>query len=102
VAEEGISDDLHDKPLHELTEAEMAESHATPFSVRELTRMLEEKTGARKAEINPTSCTFSFSFDFDGVASLTGGPPSRNRERPPPALIGDSMPRHYSIPRDVA
>jgi hypothetical protein len=82
VAEEGISDALHDKPLHELTEAEMAETHATSFSVRVLTRMLEEKTGARKAEINPTSCTFSFSFDIDGVASLMSGPPWAIIEEP--------------------
>jgi hypothetical protein len=79
VAEDGISGDLHDKPFDELTEAEIAETYATPFSVRKLTRMLEEKTGARKAEINPTSSTFSFSFDFDGVIS---GPPWAIIEEP--------------------
>lgn len=82
VAEDGISNDLLDKPLYELTEAEIAESGATPFSVRQLTKMLEENTGARKAEINLTSFTFSFSFDFGGGASSMVGPPWALIEEP--------------------
>ena len=75
VAEDSISHDLHYNPLHALTEAEMAENCATPFSVGQLTKMLEEDTGARKAEINLTSFTFTFSFDSDrGASSMCGAP----------------------------
>jgi hypothetical protein len=82
VAKDGLSNDLHDKRLHELTEAEMAENRATRFSVRQLTKMLEEETGAQKAEINLNSFTFSFSFDVGGGASSISGPPWALIEEP--------------------
>jgi hypothetical protein len=75
VAEDGIANDLIEKPLHELAQAEKAEDGTTPFSVGQLTEILERKSGARAAEINLTSSTFSFSFDFHGGASSMGGPP---------------------------
>ena len=75
VAEDGIANDLIEKPLHELTEAKMAEGGTTPFSVGQLTKILERESGALVAEINLTSSTFSFSFDVHGGASSIGGPP---------------------------
>jgi hypothetical protein len=75
VAEDGIANDPNEKPFHELTEAEMAGGGTTPFSVGQLTKLLARESGARAAEINLTSSTFSFSFDFHGGASSMGGPP---------------------------
>jgi hypothetical protein len=66
VAEDGIANDPNEKPFHELTEAEMAGGGTTPFSVGQLTKLLARESGARAAEINLTSSTFSFSFDFHG------------------------------------
>jgi hypothetical protein len=75
VVEDAIANDPNEKPFHELTEAKMAEGGTTPFSVGQLTKLLERESGARAAEINLTSSTFSFSFDFHGGASSMGGPP---------------------------
>jgi hypothetical protein len=47
VAEDGIANYPNEKPLYELTDAEMAESRETPFSVCQLTKMLEKESGAR-------------------------------------------------------
>jgi hypothetical protein len=75
----GVGDDQganapHKKPLVEMTEAELAqlaESGARETSLGELTKMLEEKTGADEVEIHPDRGTFWFSF---GAWSY-GGPP---------------------------
>ena len=54
----GVADDmatdLDDKPFDKLTDAEIAEISATPFSIDRLTQMLEEKSGATRAEIDFT------------------------------------------------
>ena len=81
--EDSIANDLHDKALNKLTEPEMVESGVAPFSIRQLTKMLEEESGAKKVEINPTSSSFSFSFEFDGGASSMGGSPWAIIEEPP-------------------
>jgi hypothetical protein len=46
--------------------------HPTPFSTRQLTQMLADRSGASKAEIDPIGSTFLFSFGAKGVF---GGPP---------------------------
>ena len=66
--------DLRDKPFDALTDAEIVEIGATPFSKRRLTQMLEEKSGATRAEIDSGVLTFSFFFVGNG-STLIGGPP---------------------------
>jgi hypothetical protein len=72
VAEDGSTNDVNERPFNELTDAEMAEGRSTRLSVGQLEKMLERTSGARKAEINLTSSTFTFSFDFHGGASSIG------------------------------
>ena len=60
------------KPLDELNDIETARSDGDPLSLRQLTKALEEESGARKVRIDRTSATFSFQFP-DG--SVSGGTP---------------------------
>jgi hypothetical protein len=76
VTEDSNSTNFPDKPFHELTEAEIAESSGSPSALGELTKMLKERTGAYEAKIDLDKCTFSFSFhSAGGGASCMGGPP---------------------------
>jgi hypothetical protein len=79
VAEGRTDADFYDKPFDKLTQAEIVESSISPFSLRQLTTILEQKSGAHKAEINPTTGTFSFEFADKRVE---GGPPWAILERP--------------------
>jgi hypothetical protein len=71
VAADEMADD---KPFDRLTTAEIAEIGTTPFSIRRLTQILEEKSGASRADIDSGTLTFSFSFLGNGSTSI-GGPP---------------------------
>jgi hypothetical protein len=54
---------LHQKlKKREANDAEIANRTTVPFSRSQLAGMLERKSGARRAEINPNTLTFSFSF----------------------------------------
>jgi hypothetical protein len=66
--------DLFNKPLDTLTNAEIAAISGKQFSIRRLTRMLKEKSGATEVDIDPGALTFSFSF-VDKGATVFGGPP---------------------------
>lgn len=79
----GISADdmkpaLYDMARYELTKVDSSKIDTTralspiAFSIRQLTQMLQEKSGARKAEIDPIRSTFAFSFDD---TEILAGPP---------------------------
>jgi hypothetical protein len=74
VAADDMAIDHHDRPFDTLTDAEIAEIGTTPFSIRRLTRMLEEMSGATRAEIDLGMLAFSFFFVGNG-STLIGGPP---------------------------
>ena len=74
VAADDMATDLDDKQFDKLTDAEIAEISATPFSIDRLTQMLEEKSGAARAEINSRTLTFSFAFVDNGATSISGLP----------------------------
>jgi hypothetical protein len=81
----GLSKDIFEQPdsLHqklknrEANDAEIAKRATTPFSRRQLTKMLKENSGAHSAEIEPTTLTFSFDFTDPSRRGSTGfgGPP---------------------------
>jgi hypothetical protein len=48
VAEGRTDADFYDKPFDKLTQAEIVESSISPFSLRQLTTILEHKSGAHK------------------------------------------------------
>jgi hypothetical protein len=73
VAAHEIPADFHDKPFNPLTTVQTAEI-GTPFSTRQLTQMLKEKSGASRADVDLGTLTFSFSFLGNG-STLIGGPP---------------------------
>jgi hypothetical protein len=90
---------IHDKPLpgpsefkeisasrasSRQTTIELEERAITPFSRRQLTRMLKENSGAQEVEIDSGSSTFSFSFYGTSYRSveMSSGPPWALLEEP--------------------
>jgi hypothetical protein len=68
---------LNKKLKSEANDAEIAERVNAPFSRRQLTRMLKDRSGAQSAEIDPNTSSFLFHFrSFSGSgASLLGVSP---------------------------
>jgi len=73
VAADDTAADLFDKPLDTLTNAEIAAISDKP-SIRRLTRMLKEESGATGVNIDTDALIFSFLFVDNGATSF-GGPP---------------------------
>jgi hypothetical protein len=74
VAADDMTTDVDDKPFDTSTDAETREIDATPSLIRRLTQMLEEKSGATRAEIDSSASIFSFFFDDNGSMSISGPP----------------------------
>lgn len=69
--------ELSKKLESETNDSEIAERATAPFSRRQLTKMLQGKSGAHSAEIDPNTSTFLFDFRnaSGGATSSTFGPP---------------------------
>jgi hypothetical protein len=84
-AEDGRDTSLHDKPLDQLTETELAKVSTIAFSPWQLAKMLRDESGAQSATIDASNSTFSFQF----AHLCIGGAPWTLIEGPQPAPIVD-------------
>jgi len=62
-AEEGSACDLYQEPRPQVPEDQLVKIAATPFPLAILRKILQQKSGARKVEINCDACSFSFHYD---------------------------------------
>jgi hypothetical protein len=111
---------IYDKPLPGLSEfkalspellrqaaIEFEASATAPFSRRQLTKMLMEKSGAHIAEIDPITLTFSFVFKDTALRGATacGGPRwviLYDPQKQPSIPTHGAMPRPYSTLRALS
>jgi hypothetical protein len=98
IATQEVLQKLKKKLKSEANDAEIAERAAAPFSRRQLTRMLKDRSGAHSAEIDPNTSTFLFHFrSVSGSgASLLGVSPwelerKKGDRRPEPQLDAEAL-----------
>jgi hypothetical protein len=76
VAENGQPSNVQQKPLAELTDAEILEATKGSISQIQLTELLKNQSGAQSAEVDQGTASFTFSFiHVGGGASVIGGTP---------------------------
>jgi hypothetical protein len=82
IAEDGLAFNGNDKPLS-ATEGECVGGGAMPRSLGQLTKILQETSGASKAEIKESTSTFSFHFAGSETRYFDGSPWVLLKKMPP-------------------
>lgn len=89
VVDEGLASDLHDKPLYELTEAEIIETGTFSVPLSRLAKILEDTSGANRAEISTSTSTLLFYFTDGAIRCFSGTPWAILEDRPEMAIEPD-------------